>query len=96
MNLKRISYETVPINLLKDEQAGEAYAAVNPQKRVPALDVGGTVLIQSLILEYLDEVHPELAAPADGSAPTGPGTGSRLDHRVRYPSSEQSRASPLP
>ena len=60
LNLKRISYETVPVNLLKDEQLGEAYAAVNPQKRVPALDVGGTVLIQSpAILEYLDEVHPE-------------------------------------
>jgi maleylacetoacetate isomerase/maleylpyruvate isomerase len=60
LNLKGISYETVPINLLKNEQAGEAYAAVNPQKRVPALDVGGTVLIQSpAILEYLDEVHPE-------------------------------------
>jgi maleylacetoacetate isomerase len=55
-----VSYESVPINLLKGEQAEDAYKAVNPQKRVPALDIGETVLIQSpAILEYLDEMHPE-------------------------------------
>ncbi len=60
LNLKGVSYESVPINLLKGEQAEDAYKAVNPQKRVPALDIGETVLIQSpAILEYLDEVHPE-------------------------------------
>jgi maleylacetoacetate isomerase len=60
LNLKGVAYEQVPINLLKGEQAGERYAAVNPQKRVPALDLGAAVLIQSpAILEYLDEVYPE-------------------------------------
>jgi maleylacetoacetate isomerase len=60
LNLKGISYDQVPVNLLKGENTGDAYAAVNPQRRVPALDLGGTVLIQSpAILEYLDEVHPE-------------------------------------
>jgi maleylacetoacetate isomerase/maleylpyruvate isomerase len=60
LNLKGVAYEQVPINLLKGEQASETYAAVNPQKRVPALDHGGTILLQSpAILEYLDEVHPE-------------------------------------
>jgi maleylacetoacetate isomerase len=60
LNLKGVSYESVPINLLKGEQAEEAYRAVNPQGRVPALDIDETVLIQSpAILEYLDEVHPE-------------------------------------
>jgi maleylacetoacetate isomerase/maleylpyruvate isomerase len=60
LNLKGVAYESVPINLLKGEQTGEAYAAVNPQKRVPALDVGHAVLTQSpAILEYLDETHPE-------------------------------------
>jgi maleylacetoacetate isomerase/maleylpyruvate isomerase len=60
LNLKGIAYDIIPINLLKDEQAGAAYSAVNPQQRVPALDTGGTVLIQSpAILEYLDEVYPE-------------------------------------
>jgi maleylacetoacetate isomerase len=60
LNLKGISYESVPINLLKGEQKTDSYGAVNPQMRVPSLDTGSTVLIQSpAILEYLDEVHPE-------------------------------------
>jgi len=60
LNLKGVAYESVPVNLLKGEQREEAYGAINPQKRLPALDTGDTVLIQSpAILEYLDEVHPE-------------------------------------
>lgn len=60
LNLKGLPYESVPINLLKGEHRTDGYAAVNPQMRVPSLDVGGAVLIQSpAILEYLDEVHPE-------------------------------------
>ena len=60
LNLKGIAYESMPVNLLKGEQRSDAYGAVNPQRRLPALDIGGTVLIQSpAILEYLDEVHPE-------------------------------------
>jgi maleylacetoacetate isomerase/maleylpyruvate isomerase len=60
LNLKGLTYEAVPVNLLKGEQTGEAYSAVNPQRRIPALDIEGTVLPQSpAILEYLDEVHPE-------------------------------------
>lgn len=60
LNLKGVAYESVPVNLLKGEQQGEAYAAVNPHGRVPSLDVGGTIITQSpAILDYLDEVHPE-------------------------------------
>jgi maleylacetoacetate isomerase/maleylpyruvate isomerase len=60
LNLKGVAYESIAINLLKGEQTSEAYASLNPQKRLPSLDIGGTVLIQSpAILEYLDEVHPE-------------------------------------
>lgn len=60
LNLKRIAYEAIPVNLLKGEQRGEAYRLVNPQGRIPALDVDGTVLIQSpAILEYLEEVYPD-------------------------------------
>ena len=60
LNLKGVRYDSVPVNLLQGEHTSEAYAAVNPQKRVPALDIGGTVLVQSpAILEYLDEIHPE-------------------------------------
>ncbi len=54
LNLKGLAYEGVPVNLLKGEHREEAYRAVNPQGRVPALDIGGTTLVQSpAILEYL-------------------------------------------
>ena len=60
LHLKGLPYESIPINLLKGEQASEAYAAVNPQKRLPTLDSGCKLMIQSpAILEYLEEEHPE-------------------------------------
>jgi maleylacetoacetate isomerase len=60
LNLKQVPYDPVPVNLLAGEHATEAYAAVNPQKRVPSLDIGEAVLLQSpAILEYLDETYPE-------------------------------------
>ena len=60
LNLKGLAYESVSVNLLKSEQSGEGYLALNPQGRVPALGIDGAVLIQSpAILEYLDETHPE-------------------------------------
>ncbi len=63
LNLKGIPYETVSVHLTRagGEQHGPEFAAVNPQKRVPALTLdSGDVLLQSLaIIEYLDEVHPE-------------------------------------
>lgn len=68
LNLKGLAYESVPVNLLKDEQTGEAYRRVNPQARVPSLEVApGVALAQSLaIIEYLDESNPEPALlPAD-------------------------------
>jgi maleylacetoacetate isomerase len=60
LNIKGVAYESVSINLLKDEQRAKSYRAVNPQGRVPSLDTGDAVLLQSpAILEYLDEVYPE-------------------------------------
>lgn len=60
LNFKGVPYESAAVNLLKGEQREEAYGAINPQKRIPSLDIGGTTLIQSpAILEYLDEVYPE-------------------------------------
>jgi maleylacetoacetate isomerase/maleylpyruvate isomerase len=60
LHLKGASYEAVSVNLLKGEQREADYQAVNPQRRVPSLDIGGTTLIQSpAILEYLDEIYPE-------------------------------------
>lgn len=61
--LKGIRAEQVPIHLVRNggEHRGEAFRAVNPQMRVPALELDdGTVLTQSpAILEYLEEVHPD-------------------------------------
>jgi maleylacetoacetate isomerase len=60
LNFKGVPYESAAVNLLKGEQREDAYGAINPQKRIPSLDIGGTTLIQSpAILEYLDEVYPE-------------------------------------
>jgi len=61
LNLKGIAYDDDFRHLRKGEHLREEYAAVNPQKLLPALALDdGTVLTQSLaIIEYLDEVHPE-------------------------------------
>lgn len=60
LNLKGLDYEIRPIHLVKGEQKGDDYAALNPQKGVPTLVVGDQVLTQSMaILAWLDETHPE-------------------------------------
>ncbi len=69
LNLKGLSYETVPVHLLKDggQQLLDTYTALNPNALVPTLVDGDVVLHQSMaIVEYLDELHPEPALlPAD-------------------------------
>ena len=63
LNLKNLPYDMVSIHLTKDggRQRTPEFRAVNPQMRVPALELsGGEVLTQSLaIIEYLDEIQPE-------------------------------------
>ncbi len=52
----------MPIHLVKDGGAhrSPAYAALNPQMRVPALDVDGEILTQSTaILEWIEENWPD-------------------------------------
>ena len=60
--LKGLPYDYVPVHLVKNEQASDAFRAVAPAQLVPALvldDAEATTLTQSLaIIEYLDEVHP--------------------------------------
>lgn len=62
LNLKGVSYDTVPIHLTKDggQQRQPDFAARNPQMRVPVLELpGGATITQSLaIIEYLEETHP--------------------------------------
>ncbi len=67
LNLKNLEYEEVPVNLHGGEQHGDAYGAINPQRRVPTLIDGDMTLIQSIAtIEYLEETHsaPPLL-PAD-------------------------------
>jgi len=63
LNLKGLSSEMISIHLQKQGGLNKKpeYRAVNPQMRVPALQLdSGDVLIQSLaIIEYLDEVYPK-------------------------------------
>lgn len=60
LNLKGVAYAGAFHNLRKGEQRAPAFLAVNPQGLVPALEIDGAVLTQSLaICEYLDERYPE-------------------------------------
>jgi len=59
--LKGLSFETVPIHLVKAQHTEKSFVSVNPQGRVPALRLDSNdILIQSLaIIDYLDEIHPQ-------------------------------------
>ena len=60
LELKALSYEYVPVNLLTSEQKGEAFASRNPFASVPMLEVDGVDRVQSMaLLEWLDEAYPE-------------------------------------
>ena len=67
LNLKRLSYEPAFVHLAKGEHLQPAYTAVNPQGLLPALEVDGALLAQSIaIIEYLEETRPQPALlPAD-------------------------------
>ncbi len=60
LNLKKLSYQQIPVNLLKSEQRGAFHKQRNPQAAVPVLDLEGDFIPQSLaICEYLEESYPE-------------------------------------
>lgn len=57
---KNLPYESVLINLRKNEQKKTDYLRLNPYGLVPALEDHGIVIYESTIInEYLDEAYPE-------------------------------------
>lgn len=58
---KGISIPSVAIDLGKLEQKSEAYTAVNPRQRTPALELDdGSVLCESMaICRYVEALHPD-------------------------------------
>ncbi len=59
LNLKGLAYDIAPVNLVANQHQAPAFAALNPQRLLPALEVDGRVLTQSLaILDWLDETVP--------------------------------------
>jgi maleylacetoacetate isomerase len=67
LNLKGVDYEAVPVDLVEGGQKGPEYRAINPQGLIPALEMDGRLLTQSLaIIDYLESTRPEPALlPAD-------------------------------
>jgi maleylacetoacetate isomerase len=59
LKLKKVDYESRPVDLVHEEQRSDAYRAVNPQGLVPTLEIDGQRLTQSLaIINYLDIRYP--------------------------------------
>ncbi|MBV8465932.1 MAG: maleylacetoacetate isomerase [Burkholderiales bacterium] len=57
--LKGIAYESVRIDISRDEQLKPEFSPVLPARQVPCLAIDGQLLYQSVaILEYLEETRP--------------------------------------
>ncbi len=57
---KALEFEEVSINLLNGHQHEPDFLAINPGGAVPALEIDGTILVQSTaIIEFLDERFPD-------------------------------------
>ncbi len=60
LNLKGLEFEQRGVNLVAGDQRSETFKALNPQGFVPALEVDGKIITQSLaILEWLEDTYPE-------------------------------------
>ncbi|XP_019864783.1 pyrimidodiazepine synthase-like [Aethina tumida] len=64
---KGIKYDTVNINLIEKP---EWYFKIHPEGKVPALDIGSRIIVESLdIANYLEENYPDVSLyPSDPEA----------------------------
>jgi GST-like protein len=62
-------YETRDLDVRANEQRGDAYAALNPQRKLPTLEMGGELITETVaILITLDERHRDIGLlPPPGS-----------------------------
>lgn len=68
LHLAGISFRSVAVDLLQKQHKSAAHLARNPQGLVPALEIDGVLLTQSLaIIEYLNETRPVSLLPIDPS-----------------------------
>ena len=68
LNIKGLSYDYLPVNLLERQHKDPAYLAVNPAGLVPTLvlDDGRALSQSTAIIQWLDAEYPEPALlPAD-------------------------------
>ncbi|MCF6329062.1 MAG: maleylacetoacetate isomerase [Henriciella sp.] len=72
LEMKGVAFESITIDLHPNvrEHQRDAYRRLNPQMRVPAIEVDGQVIGQSMaIMEWIDETWPEPSLfPADSVA----------------------------
>ena len=60
LNLKGLDYESISVNLAKDQQLEPEFKALNPQGLVPVLQTNDLQLFQSpAILEWLEETYAD-------------------------------------
>lgn len=60
LNIKGVSYRTVGVHLLKDEQTTPEHLARHPSGRVPILEIDGHRIGQSMaMIDYLGETRPD-------------------------------------
>lgn len=69
LNLKGVSYTSVPTSLVEGQHRAPEFVARNPQGFVPMLSIDGHDLTQSLaIIDYLDAHYPDPAMVSSNPA----------------------------
>jgi glutathione S-transferase len=80
LNAKSLAFDEVKLDLLAGDQLKPGYLKLNPNGVVPTLDHDGNIVIDSsVIIEYLDEVSPEV-----GFTPESPVERARMRALMRF------------